>query len=296
MFNLFKKQNPTKPVDEKSQESIMINVAGYPKEVLEIHHEFQNAAENLLKEAKNIIQEAASKDTDKVNRLESLGFKQANQVTELRPLIQKAEMSKEQIQLLNHYQLNYPNNKFITEGQVKSICYKYNLVCGDVSRFKGFVPEKNLKEIEVFSLKEKDKLDTSKSIYFVTTERFNDVWQITDIKESDMELTHVKYLKNSYHFVKYMCPDLANSYAEGAKIVSHFAEPKLLNDVIGLKICAPVKDMDLTDLELSEGYKLKSKIHVPDPIVLQPVNGGYLILTAWGDEASDELVFNQKFN
>jgi len=38
-------------------------------------------------------------------------------------------------------------------------------------------------------------------------------------------------------------------------------------------------------------------IHVlADPVVLQPVKGGYLIITAWGDEASDELVVNQKFN
>ena len=62
-----------------------------------------------------------------------------------------------------------------------------------------------------------------------------------------------------------------------------------------LQICAPVKDMDSTGLEVAEGYKLQKK-HIPDPVVLQPVKNGYLILTAWGDEASDELVVNQKFN
>ncbi len=56
-----------------------------------------------------------------------------------------------------------------------------------------------------------------------------------------------------------------------------------------LKICAPLSQMEMT------GYKLFG-IHivkeVPDPIVLQPVNGGYLIVCAWGNEASDELVVN----
>lgn len=136
MFNLFKKEqkapNSVEPTKAKS----------YPPEVLEIHHEFHTAAENILKEAKSIISEAATKNVSKVNRLEKLGFKQANQVTELKPLIKKAELSKEQIELVGYYKVNYPNNKFITEEQVKTICHKYNLVCGDVERFKGFVPEK----------------------------------------------------------------------------------------------------------------------------------------------------------
>jgi hypothetical protein len=53
--------------------------------------------------------------------------------------------------------------------------------------------------------------------------------------------------------------------------------------------------MDITGLELKEGYKLEKK-HIPDPVVLQPVKNGYLILTAWGNESEDELVVNQKFN
>lgn len=53
--------------------------------------------------------------------------------------------------------------------------------------------------------------------------------------------------------------------------------------------------MDIKGLELTEGYKLEKKF-IPDPVVLQPVKGGYLILTAWGDEASDPLVVNQNFN
>jgi hypothetical protein len=33
-----------------------------------------------------------------------------------------------------------------------------------------------------------------------------------------------------------------------------------------------------------------------DPIVLQQVNGGYLIVTAWGNEANDEIIINEKMN
>ena len=51
--------------------------------------------------------------------------------------------------------------------------------------------------------------------------------------------------------------------------------------------------MELKDFKLS-------KIEIPDPVVLQPVNFKgekyYLIVTAWGDEASDELVVNETLN
>ena len=37
-------------------------------------------------------------------------------------------------------------------------------------------------------------------------------------------------------------------------------------------------------------------IEILDPVVLQPVMGGYMILAAWGDEASDPLVVNEQNN
>ena len=62
-----------------------------------------------------------------------------------------------------------------------------------------------------------------------------------------------------------------------------------------LKICAPVKDMDISGLELTEGYKLQKK-HIPDPVVLQPVKGGYLCLAKWGQEANDPILANELDN
>lgn len=56
--------------------------SNYPKEVLQIHHEFFTAADNLVEQAKKVIDEANQKDINKIKRLESLGFKQVNQVVE----------------------------------------------------------------------------------------------------------------------------------------------------------------------------------------------------------------------
>jgi len=49
-----------------------------------------------------------------------------------------------------------------------------------------------------------------------------------------------------------------------------------------------------------ENNQIITKIQIPDPVVLCPVMYGsekyYLIVTAWGKEASDKAVVNQKMN
>lgn len=258
----------------------------YPVEVQQIHHEFHSAADNLLLEAKSIIEEARTKNVTKINRLELLGFKQAAQVTELKPLQKKADLSKEQLESLAYYQREYPFNKFITEEQVKIICHKYNLVCGEVSRFKGFVPEKNLSDIEKFKLKHKDNcLITSVGSFDNLEIRLKGEYYHIYKKDEKDEYNY-GYQANFENPTRFYGSDSKAFRVTGISAKSF----EVYNNQ--LQICAPVKDMDITGLELTEGYKLTKK-HIPDPVVLQPVKNGYLIITAWGDEASDELVVNQ---
>lgn len=179
--------------------------------------------------------------------------------TESSEILSKTQMSKEQIELVKYYQQNYPFNKFINEKQVKEICHKYNLVCGDVNRFMGFVPEKNMEEIVNFKLKSNDVLKI-----------------ICSKKTFGSNIGEIFKDKGERYY------DFPNIY-------------KLTEENSPLQICAPIKDMDISGLELKEGYKLEKKF-IPDPVVLQPVKGGYLILTAWGDEASDPLVVNNNKN
>lgn len=251
----------------------------YPIEVLEIHHEFETASIRLLKEANEIINSRPVINKSKLDALKSLGFIQTKEVVESSEILYKTELSKETIDLVNYYQRNYPFNKFIIEEQVKAICHKYNLVCGDVTRFKGFVPEKNLNEIVNFKLKEDDVIEYvvkgTKGEFYVSKE---------DITPST--LNYLNHRSDSY--VEYSNGEI--NVKGGDKKFGKYA--KVFRESPPLKICAPVKDMDISGLELEGGYKLIKK-HIPDPVVLQPVRGGYLILTAWGDEASDPLVVNQ---
>lgn len=289
MLNLFKK-NPKPTQSESVLPEVIVseydNPKNYPAEVLQIHHEFEAAAGKLLQQANSIIDEAKTIDSTKVSRLEKLGFVKVGQVAELKPILQKAELSKEQIELLNYYRINYPLSKFIAEAQVKEICHKYNLVCGEVNRFTGFVPEKNLREIEGFKLKEKEQncLVFDNGLVFENAEirRVNGWFHIFKIDGDPYDFSFQS--EDGVRF--YGTPRSRNPFNLPSDLWVQSMEVKK-----GFQICAPVKDMDISGLELSEGYKLQKK-HIPDPVVLQPVKGGYLIVTAWGDEASDPIVVN----
>lgn len=274
MFKIFKKEPE---VQEKVLDNLLVSNS-YPKEVLEIHHEFEIASEKLLEEANNIINTQPKINESKINILKSLGFNQVKEVQESSEILNKTAMSKKQIEAVRYFQQNYPFNKFITEEQVKTICHKYNLVCGDVSRFKGFVPEKNVKEISNFKIKDKDIIVTGT------------LWGGNTLGEK------ISHSISFNLFQKLLSKKLIkgegggnldqdDNWCDGKYVNSNFDYFDRISKAT-LQICAPVKDMDISGLELKEGYKLEKKF-IPDPIVLQPVNGGYLILTMWADESFD---------
>lgn len=272
LSNIFKKkQQPIIHADVQEVLEAIPNTHNYPKEVLQIHHEFNMAAEVLAIEAKKKIDKANECNISKIESLKDLGFKQAKEVEDTKDILEDCKLSQEQLSLLAIYQFRYPNNKFITEGQVKTICHKYNLVCATVNRYKGFVPQKNIEDIKKFKLKSEDIVEVEAT------------FGGTYYNKKDMEKYHAS-------------SDFLSSHRQfrNAKTKESLSIDEAEN-FGSLKICAPIKDMDIKGLELIDGYKLQA-IHIPDPVVLQPVAGGYLILTAWGDEASDPLVVNNKFN
>lgn len=93
----------------------------YPKKVLEIHNEFNTAAEKLLQDANAVLQKAKQYNIDKLKRLEKLGFNKTQEVVEGAEEMKARLVSHEIANLVNNYQMHYPNNKFIAEKQVNQI-------------------------------------------------------------------------------------------------------------------------------------------------------------------------------
>lgn len=217
---------------------------------------------------------------DKCKRLKSLGFARAKEVVEgeeeirrIEKLEKENEEKKDLIEAIKYFRDKYPIYKFITEESVERICEKYGLVYGGISNYIGTVPDKNLKHMENFKISDADtcySITESRMYSSPKTQYANeDGYEREKRNYFDIELS--KRISSSYYKSFNKCP---------------------------LEIAAPMQDFDMQGKTV-EKHKIV-KAPVPDPIVLQPVifknKKHYLIVTAWGAEASDEAVVNEKMN
>jgi len=251
----------------------------------EIHESFYTEVDRLLAEAKiDLPVETTYQELiDKSKKLEKLGFRNTLEVKSAKGEIERLDgvkienaTKKVLVEAINYFSMKYPNYKFITEESVQKICAKYNLIYSEVGRYIGDVPDKNIKQMEDFKIKDED------AVY----KRGYTSWSMMGGDIEAENISHEMYLE-------YTKPkDISERGFHGMRhgSYSHNKAP--------LEIAAPLKDFNTEGMEL-KGFKL-SKIEIPDPVVLQPVYfkgiKHYLIVTAWGIEASDELIVNQKMN
>jgi len=267
MFNPFKKVKEvaqTMVASTKSEQAI----------IDEIHNEFDSSTERLLKEAKAILEQDVN--TAKGEELAKLGFRMSKSTLEAKEVIATKQEKEKIANHIQYYRQHYPFNKFITEQEVEKICKKYGLLCGDVEYYTGDVPDNNLKEISSFKLMEQDC--TKYKCDFYKSESSGHGWRY--FLPSRNKEGRYGYVKNTrWGNELYSVENHEQEY--------HYEKPEF-------RICASVKDFDMTQMRVTDGYKLDKNI--PDPVVLQPVNGGYLIISKWGIEGQDETLVNEKLN
>jgi hypothetical protein len=274
MFNLLKKQTMK---------------TNYPESVTQIHKEFEESGAELLKQAEALLDTLSPVNSDKAKRLQSLGFKNVPEVKQVVEAEQKIVSTKAVADLVKYYQRHYPFNKFITDTGVTKICSKYDLVCGDIGLFKGFVPETKLKDIESFKLRESDKgiFIGNHFLEDGVVVRNPHSQQYFHIIKRGTKFSYTTYAFQSNDGIRFYANDIHNVF--GLLGVDIGSKTQLEDNATHFSICAPMKDMDMTGMEVKNYRVVK---HIPDPVVLKRVNGGYLIVCAWGDEASDEIVVN----
>lgn len=252
--------------------------------IKQVHKDFYYEVDVLLEKTKN-TKSLKSTDDEKMRkgkRLRKLGFKSSKEANELGTVESQnrkaQEINKDKQELaeaINYFTTKY-SYKFITEESVKKICKKYGLVYGSVDRYIGEVPDKNLEQLENFSIDKRDKL------YYVDIQMLNHY--INDAKTYYINFKEYKKHKERseiYEKIKPTCIERIMGLGE-----------------VTMEIAASQNDFDMTNMEVND-YKLTQK-PIPDPVVLQPViykgNKYYLIVTAWGDEATDPSTFNEKNN
>jgi len=270
MFKLFKKN--TTVTEEAELLEVPEQVINTKELIEQIHSEFNIAGELLLKSAKETINRCNVVNIDKGERLAKLGFSQTAEAQTAVKAKNDRDIAQEKARSIEYFSIHYPNNKFIDEEAVNRICKKYNLVQGKLSAYKGFVPEKNLTDIEAFKLKTEDYKYLK--VYYGYSSFVGSYENITEINKREYD----RYTDRSNPM--YNHSDRNETFEIQKEKFS---------------ICAPIRDMKLEDNEEVKNYKIVAK-HIPDPVVLQAVKGGYLIVTAWGDEASDDEIVNHKMN
>lgn len=241
MLNLFKSGGYVK--DES------LPTAVQKVSVEEIHKEFLTACDQIMEEVNTTL---AKTTIDKSKRLMDFGFQLSTDIANSQGLIRKGQIAD----IIKKYQISHPTNKVITSESVQAICEKYSLVHAEVHRFKGFVPEKNLRELERFPYPDE---------YFVM--RYSEWGTLLEISTHKDQKEAQQAAETSHGFV---------------------STPKLQ-----LTICAPQKDMHLYHGEKFVEGKIVSPDPV---VLFPIENSCYLIVTAWGEESSDPLVVNEKMN
>lgn len=274
------------------------NMNNYPKVVEQIHNEFNTAGEKLLQESLEIIEQCNQRDLRKGELLNSIGFVSSQQSGFFHKTIETAKEAQTMASIVETYRRQFPSNKFIRHEDVVIINNKYNLKLGCIEDYIGFVPEKNLNEIHAF----KSKNSFSNKRYFIES---IDIFQMALIY-SRSKAKFKDYLKSINYCLIAASERHANTLLN--ELCSLFSSKKHDSKYIRIhgcsfvekpvfSICAPAKDFKKQTLFQKVFSPVATKFHhVPDPVVLYPVEHGYIIVTAWGDEASDPLVANENMN
>lgn len=244
----------------------------------EIHNSFYNEADVILRESENPTEVKVDNPTlvDKGNRLKALGFinskesKHAKEQDRIRHENERKNAKRKELaETVIYFRDKYPTYKFITEESVKKICETYGLVYGPASAYTGTVPEKNIKDMEQFDILDEDRC-------YIEERASYGVWR--------------RHSKRYINFEEYKT---TGSYRSGE---DYYVE----NSLCPLEIAAPLSDFNVENLQLEGTQLIEKAKEIPDPVVLQPVfykgNKHYLIVTAWGEEASDPDVMRDFSN
>src|SRR5436189_6147045 len=109
----------------------------------QIHKDFYGAEERLYVEAIGLSKGTLVEKSSKAERLKKIGFGKAATIKQDEELKKKRAVAGHILHAIEYFRTYYPQHKFITEAEVKTLCEKYGLLLGDASGYTGDMPEKN---------------------------------------------------------------------------------------------------------------------------------------------------------
>lgn len=249
--------------------------------VEQIHREVDEAQEQILKEAKEIIKK--NEDDEYYHLLKQTGFTSVEGYIEKVNQLERFTEAQRIVRIIEDHNKHYSDLKFLTEEKFKMICEKYNLICAPVSNYKKDVPLKNLKEIANAPNLLLD--DRPKDVLKYTFSFYDDVPKKLRKELEELETTELIYDENTFisMFPKYKIKK--SSLYRSKNVITINRQ--------GLFIAAPESHFNLNGLKGRNSkfeffnFKLIPAPEPKDPIVFRYTKYGIQILSKWGEEASD---------
>lgn len=174
----------------------------------------------------------------------------------------------------NHFRAKYPLHKIIFKETLEKVCKKYGLGYAAVRQFTGAIPKKNIDDMM------RVKIDSHDRAVLCDNNFSGDPPSQFEIERSEKRLE----FSNRQLYCKRYCGVKDDKVVWSPLVIA--APPDQFLDCVGKK---PDGKMEFKPMKNE------------DPIVMQPLSYGdkniyFLILTAWGPEASDPEIANERFN
>jgi hypothetical protein len=249
--------------------------------VKEIHDAFDNESDALYLLATERDAEVKKEMSEKRDRIRMLGFVNCEEINRLKPLGKEGMM----YEFARKYRKKYPYLKFITDLQVNDICHRYNLTTKKPSEYTGSIPDGKLSEIEqgIVEIEISDLLDNTFEYTIGDTPEERE----KRIREMKMKLNPATF---DSELMMYEMYESYKVFFESQKplsekdVIEKIKETRCLSDFHQKEIKKVIKKIDRSKLVIVERQSI---LKIKNAVVLQPVKGGYLIISKWGLEAND---------
>lgn len=227
----------------------------------QIQREMLSEQQRVLSQAASIAAQAESK-RDHAKRLIEMGFEGSADA-----LLDQIEAAERNESLADQYSFEYPSLKFIPDEVMTAVCKKHGLIIGRVDRYTGEVPEWALRQIQA-----NRRHITYSEMEWVYT-GWHRVWNPGNAQQEKLAVWR-------------------NPVTGQQRTSEKAPEPIRVSNLV---IAAPREQMRVLEHErVDENMVIQSMPQ--DPIVCLSVDGGYIVLAAWGEEGQDPRVFNADNN
>jgi hypothetical protein len=263
-----REEKPVTPLEENVLAQNIVNESGVLQKFIKSVFEGNDTNIKRLSGEIRAMRVYTPEEIRRFEKYEVLGFSGKPDYVEYKNLLRNREELEAELKARQYYDRKYPFNKFILDKQLQKIMGKYNLLIDTVDNYIGDIPEKNLEDMIRFKIDKRDLLSDSSK--FRETNRSSNVF--TPYPKAYEEMKEKWFWEAERWKLRILAP--AHMFKEGR----------------GKKNAT----------ELSRQLE-------KDPIVVCPVNkspnnhskdpySGNLIVTAWGLEALDSMIFDQKMN